>query len=66
MTLGHEFALVVVVFAVIEQPRTTDLLMVLQLLEPDVIEAQETTAFVTIELAVQDALFLVDGVPSSP
>ncbi len=64
---GHELAEdVVVVLAVIEQPRTTLVLTVLQLEDPDVI-AQETTALVTVELEEHDALLVVvDGVPSSP
>lgn len=68
MILGHELpALVVVVFAVIEHPRDIEVLTVLQLVEPDFIEAQETQAFVTVDLAVQDGLVLViEEVPSSP
>lgn len=67
MIRGHELAeVVVLVLAVMEQPRTTLVLTVLQLVEPEV-AAQETTALVTVELEEQDALLVVvDGLPSSP
>lgn len=72
MIVGHEAAdEVVLVVPVILQPRLTLVLTVLQLLlEPEVAEAQETTKFVTIEVAVQEdedeLLLLVEGLPSSP
>lgn len=65
---GHALAEdVVVVLGVALHPRLTELLTVLQLVDPEVIEAQDTTKLVTVELAVQDELLVFVGrVPSSP
>ncbi|KAI4168153.1 MAG: hypothetical protein LQ343_006592 [Gyalolechia ehrenbergii] len=59
--IGHELgAAVVVVFGVILHPLTTDVLVVRQLLEPDVMVAQETQKFVTIDVEEQEDDVLED------
>lgn len=59
--------MVVVVFAVMLHPLATDVLVVRQLLEPEVIVAQETQKFVTIEVEHDDVREVRRlEVPSSP
>lgn len=68
LMMGHALAEdTVLVLGVALHPRLTELLTVLQLVEPEVIEAQDTTKLVTVEVAVQDELLVfVAELPSSP
>ncbi|KAL8993002.1 MAG: hypothetical protein Q9188_007444, partial [Gyalolechia gomerana] len=61
LMLRHELAIeVVIVLPVVLQPLPTDVLVVRQLLEPDVMVAQETQKFVTIDVEEQEDDVLED------